>query len=213
MEIVEKLIDSLSNQHSLWDTKHPDYANKHIREKGFKQIASEIGMDVSFVQKKVRNLRTQFNAELKKEKDSLRSGAATDDIYKSKWKHFDSLLFLKGSVESDKTTSSLSISTNSSQDFNFSDDSLEISLEDVPRQSKKRKVKDEKLDILREETNALVKAIESASNNQQSNDSLTNWCLSLVDTLKLIDNPIKLEKTKIEIQQLILNKIDLTDNY
>ena len=87
---------------------------------------------------------------MKKEKDSLRSGAATDDIYKSKWKHFDSLLFLKGSVESDKTTSSLSISTNSSQDFNFSDDSLEISLEDVPRQSKKRKVKDEKLDILRD---------------------------------------------------------------
>lgn len=55
----------------------------------------------------MKNLRTYYSKELGKVKDSQKSGAGTDDLYKSKWPFFNRLEFLRDQVIPRRTTSNL----------------------------------------------------------------------------------------------------------
>ena len=66
-----------------------------------------ISISVKDVKKKINNLRTYYSRELAKFKDSSKSGAGSDEIYVSKWPHFNSLEFLRDTIKPKKTTSSL----------------------------------------------------------------------------------------------------------
>ena len=59
------------------------------------------------VKSKINNLRTYFAREMQKIKKSDRSGAGSKDKYRSSWVHFDQMLFIKDTITSRKTISSL----------------------------------------------------------------------------------------------------------
>ncbi|KAK7503444.1 hypothetical protein BaRGS_00005365, partial [Batillaria attramentaria] len=56
---------------------------------------------------KLDTLRGQYVRELHKETASKKCGAGADDVYKSRWKFFDKLDFLRGVVTPKKTISNL----------------------------------------------------------------------------------------------------------
>jgi hypothetical protein len=59
--------------------------------------------------KKLMNLRTTYVRERTKIKDSQKSGAGTQEIYKPTWLHFDQLIFLDDYIASRKTKSNLQV--------------------------------------------------------------------------------------------------------
>ena len=57
---------------------------------------------------KLANLRSYYTKELKKVNDSKKSGAGTDEVYKSSWSHFESLhCFLRTQVVPRKSQTNL----------------------------------------------------------------------------------------------------------
>lgn len=73
--------------------------------------------DISYVSKKIANLRTIFKKELNKINDSKRSGAGADQVYVPRLWYFESLRFLADQEEARPSVSSLdSISANTSAD-------------------------------------------------------------------------------------------------
>ena len=53
------------------------------------------GVEKDEIVRKIKNLVCHFSRELKKERVGTKFGAGSDDVYKSKWFCFDSILFLK----------------------------------------------------------------------------------------------------------------------
>ena len=54
------------------------------------------------VTKKIKSVRTQYSRELQKFKKRP-TGTGTDDVYKSKWPHFEELQFLQDFITSRAT--------------------------------------------------------------------------------------------------------------
>nr|KAG5711349.1 hypothetical protein BaRGS_006046 [Batillaria attramentaria] len=73
------------------------------------RIAGLLGEDYTaeIVRNKLDTLRGQYVRELHKETASKKCGAGADDVYKSRWKFFDKLDFLRGVVTPKKTISNL----------------------------------------------------------------------------------------------------------
>ena len=61
------------------------------------------------VTKKIKSVHTQYSRELQKFKERP-TGTGTDDVYKSKWPHFEELQFLQDFITSRATTSNLQVS-------------------------------------------------------------------------------------------------------
>lgn len=60
------------------------------------EIAISLKMEKDEIGRKIKNLVCHLSRELKKERDSRKSGAGTNETYyKSKWFCYDSMLFLK----------------------------------------------------------------------------------------------------------------------
>ena len=63
---------------------------------------------VALVKAKITNMRTYYNKELAKVKDSMKRGAGAEGIYKSKWVHFENLdSFLRDQVVARRPLSNL----------------------------------------------------------------------------------------------------------
>ncbi|KAJ6215378.1 hypothetical protein RDWZM_009878 [Blomia tropicalis] len=209
---VVKIIEWYSENELLWNQRHANYPNKHLRNECFSKILNEFSLSGNSqwtektIKAKIRSLRTQFANEVKKEKKSLKSGSSADDIYKSKWKYFDSLSFLQDVVISDPTISNLSTYSNDETEI-LSIDGDSFEFDETPKPNKKKRG-DDNYAFIEKESEVICQVLKSISQDQPPpQDGLTLWCMSLVDTLKLIKDPITLETTKIGIQQLILNNI------
>lgn len=61
------------------------------------------------VNKKLRSVRTQFGREFAKVKKK-KTGTGADEVYISKWVHFEKLMFLKDFVILKNSTSNLEVS-------------------------------------------------------------------------------------------------------
>lgn len=83
-----------------------DYKNKDTRAALIAEIAKEFDYPEQAITDKIRNLRVQFIAEKKKEKNK-KSGQDTASNYKSKWPFVDALNFLTASVVPTATSSNL----------------------------------------------------------------------------------------------------------
>ncbi|XP_043263447.1 uncharacterized protein LOC122403782 [Colletes gigas] len=55
------------------------------------------------IERKIKNLLSHFAREVKKEKESMKSGTGADDIFKSKWYAYKSLSFLKDKNKARRT--------------------------------------------------------------------------------------------------------------
>lgn len=106
---VEHLIDAYNMETCLYNTKSPNYHNKHARKEALDRISSAL-KDVrpstaNDIMAKMKSLRTTFVAELNKIKQSKKSGAGVGQIYKPSIWYFERLYFLNDHVTPRRGTS------------------------------------------------------------------------------------------------------------
>ena len=82
------------------------------------------------MKKKINALRTYYSKELFK--SITRSGAGKDEAYESKWPHFQSLMFLRDTINSRKTTSSFVCTSNKFILPRYSTNCVEIFTKFIP---------------------------------------------------------------------------------
>lgn len=101
-----QFINEYQRHECLWDPKHPQYKNKHVREAAYKTMmqATEMESMVDVVSK-IRILRNTYNNEILKAKKSMEMA---DKLYVSKIPWLNHLDFIKN-IESDRTENSVSL--------------------------------------------------------------------------------------------------------
>lgn len=92
---VLELIEMYRLRPVLWNCRLSEYKDRNKRHDAFVEIADNFKTDKAEVEKKIKSLLTIFAREVKKVKDSQKSGAGSDEIYVSKWYCYSSLLFLR----------------------------------------------------------------------------------------------------------------------
>lgn len=103
---VQKLIELYEFRPDLWDPSRPKYMDRNQKESLVSEVAKELNTTTEEVKSKFHSLRTQFNRECNKER-TIKSGAARDENYVSKWAYKSSLQFLQITTLVTTTTSSL----------------------------------------------------------------------------------------------------------
>ena len=88
----------------LWDISQADYKNRTKRTSAIEQLAQQLNTDAREVNRKLNNLRTQFNNELRKTR-KRKSGQGSAELYVSKWGWFNVLQFLLSSSKCAETQS------------------------------------------------------------------------------------------------------------
>ncbi|KAG8231516.1 hypothetical protein J437_LFUL011554 [Ladona fulva] len=89
-----ELIEVYKKYHILWDPKHRDHYNKFRKQDAWEEIAKQIGRSVDDCKKKMDYLLTALRREKMKMKKSTGIGKVADEVYKSSWFAFDSMMFL-----------------------------------------------------------------------------------------------------------------------
>ena len=88
-----ELIELLHVQECLWNVKNEVYKDRQKKKDALAAIASQMDINVNDVDKKITNLKNQFNREVNKMK--TKSGSGADDVYVSPWYAFKPLGFLR----------------------------------------------------------------------------------------------------------------------
>lgn len=89
------LINLYRDRPVLWDCRLKEYKDRNKKLDALLEIAVSFGVDKEEVERKIKNLVCHFLREIKKERESSKSGAGSDDVYKSKWFCYNNMLFLK----------------------------------------------------------------------------------------------------------------------
>ena len=82
---VVNLIDLYRNRPVLWDCRLKEYKDRNKRMDALLEIAFSFGVEKGEIERKIKNLVCHFSRELKREREVSKSGAGSDDVYKSKW--------------------------------------------------------------------------------------------------------------------------------
>ncbi|VVC93449.1 unnamed protein product, partial [Leptidea sinapis] len=93
---IDNLISSVFNKRALWDKKHKRHGNRHLTNKYWHEISTEMNEDENKIRKKWRYLRDQFAVELGKIHCNWMEDE--ENVNSPKWPYFKSLLFLKDQV-------------------------------------------------------------------------------------------------------------------
>lgn len=89
-----KLIDTMERDcKELWDPKHPMNKDRAARQAKLQYLAIMFGTVPEEISRKIHNLRTQFNNELRKIK--RRQCGEERGPLTSGWEYFDALCFLR----------------------------------------------------------------------------------------------------------------------
>ncbi|XP_028167183.1 uncharacterized protein LOC114357658 [Ostrinia furnacalis] len=94
-EVTLKLIQLYQEKELLWNPNHSDHKSRPKRYEAWNEIAIILKTNVTEVERKIKNLTSQYYRERKKTVKSRKTGASTDCVYKSKWfayKYFNFLL-------------------------------------------------------------------------------------------------------------------------
>lgn len=100
---TKKLITLYEENELLWNVTLKDYRNRVKKHEAFRDISEKLKIDITEVQRKIHNLRSQYNSELKKIKKKT-SGQATDEVYVSNWPYFAALKFIHVNVPTTSST-------------------------------------------------------------------------------------------------------------
>ena len=107
------LIELWAKHECLFNSKHPQYLNKHSRAKAIDKIIEGLKeenfdeINAKQVQEKLTKLRNYYGAERRKEEKSKVSGSGTDSLYVSSWRFYESLHFLKDNLTPRATVSNI----------------------------------------------------------------------------------------------------------
>lgn len=96
---LKMFIDLYRETEFLWNVRHLDYKNVSKRSLAMKKIADDMlskgyGFSPEELKKKMHSLRTSYNKTNKKVKDSMKSGAGLDEVFKPKGFLYEELRFL-----------------------------------------------------------------------------------------------------------------------
>ncbi|GBP28785.1 hypothetical protein EVAR_19829_1 [Eumeta japonica] len=93
---IFKLIELYRSHPSLWNPHRSDHKDRDKRERKLEYIAQQMNMPIEEVVRKIRNLRTQLQQEVKKvkEKQCVAPSQLLDKSYRSTWCYYDALQFL-----------------------------------------------------------------------------------------------------------------------
>ncbi|CAJ0929772.1 unnamed protein product [Ranitomeya imitator] len=101
-EFVRELIEMYRSLPCLWQIKSAEYSNRNKKREAygklvalFKQHNPCEKVDESVVRKKIQGLRTVYKKELNKVVKSMKSGAATDEVYVPSLWYYDLLGFTR----------------------------------------------------------------------------------------------------------------------
>ncbi|KAG8264814.1 hypothetical protein J6590_004839 [Homalodisca vitripennis] len=86
-ELVLDFLQYYENEPVIWNPSHPNHKNRNEIYDAWKRIESKMGnkFSVTELKKKKDSLMASFRTCLKKVKESCKSGAGSDDIYKPNW--------------------------------------------------------------------------------------------------------------------------------
>ncbi|KAF5293220.1 hypothetical protein FQA39_LY13688 [Lamprigera yunnana] len=104
---VCELIELYRDRPVLWDCRLKEYKDRNKKQDALQEIADTFVVDKQVVEKKIKNVVCHFLREIKRERDSSKSGAGNSDVYKSKWFCFNNMLFLKDRNTPKETTDTI----------------------------------------------------------------------------------------------------------
>ncbi|KAB0803073.1 hypothetical protein PPYR_00043 [Photinus pyralis] len=98
-EVWTDIIDTFRDMPFLWDKTNSNYLNRDMRQEGFNILLDKYKVfdksaTLDVFKKKLENMRTTYNRELKKIKNSKITGSGLDDIYIPSLWYFDLMGFL-----------------------------------------------------------------------------------------------------------------------
>lgn len=94
-ENTMKLIECMEKEcKELWDTKNPSYRDRLVRQRKLEFLGDTFGTTSEEISRKIHNLRSQFNNELRKIKRRQSSTGEGTALGGSGWEYFDALSFL-----------------------------------------------------------------------------------------------------------------------
>uniref|UniRef100_A0A6P7GRR9 Uncharacterized protein LOC114345629 n=2 Tax=Diabrotica virgifera virgifera TaxID=50390 RepID=A0A6P7GRR9_DIAVI len=94
-ENTQNLLEMYHERLVLWNSRLADYKDRNKRRDALLEISVSFGVEKEEIEKKIRYLLSHFAREVKKEKDSEKSGNGTVETYKSKWFAYKLMEFLK----------------------------------------------------------------------------------------------------------------------
>ncbi|KAK3854162.1 hypothetical protein Pcinc_039339, partial [Petrolisthes cinctipes] len=95
-ESTERLIDEYRGHPELWDVGNPEYKNIYTKNKIWQSLAEVMGVETAEAQRKIHNLRNQWNAEHQRIALRIANGG---EVRGSKWRHYNALTFIRTSLE------------------------------------------------------------------------------------------------------------------
>ena len=105
-EEISLLIDMLEEKPCLWDVFDKEYTKRDVKEIAYTEIASSLDTNIESIKAKINGLRAQLGREVAKV-NKTKSGQSTDELYGSRWIHYDRLSFLLPVIKSSKSRDTL----------------------------------------------------------------------------------------------------------
>ena len=194
----EKMLDFYRDHDQLWNHHLESYRDRNLRDMNMKSL-TEMFPERSEVEikKQWQTLRTIFFREMKREEGSKSSGSGTDTVYTSPWKHFKSMMFLKGNDEIDPQVSTLQCET---VDTENEKPAKRARTTRRQHETPAKEIEDAKLQLYREAIKCLQSPFPVTSGSLQSspNDDITVFLKNIEVTLrKLPGRQLALAKRKI----------------
>jgi hypothetical protein len=115
-----EVIEVYSSLPALWDNKSTDYSNRTKKNEQYDQLLQKYNerypeADRKALVKKINSLRTNFRKELRRIKNSERSGAGTDEIVEPTLWYFEEMKFLSDLEEPTESISTMSVEEESGE--------------------------------------------------------------------------------------------------
>lgn len=104
-----QLIQLYREKRILWDPLDKNYKNSKKKMDDWEEIATKMNTDVTNVKKKIESLQGSYRRERQRQDTSHRSGAGTDDLYKSKWFAFNEMQFLNDKYKPRQTKDTMNV--------------------------------------------------------------------------------------------------------
>lgn len=122
-KFILECIDVYKELPCLWQVKSEDYMNRQKKDLAYEKLLQKYrerytDATKEDVKKKFNALRTNFRKELKKVRDSNKSGAGTDDLYESSLWYFDAMQFLEDTETPRNSRSTIAKGPQPSEDDN-----------------------------------------------------------------------------------------------
>ena len=202
------LINIWSTKEELFNCRDERYQNRDNRAKmidSIRDILVTEGFEVDNkqIQDKMTNLRNYFSAELRKIEASKKSGAGSSSVYKSTWKFFPHLDFLKDNFIPRPTSSNLS--TPPDQEIR----NTPYSVSNAPSVKAAKKMKESQQGTAEKVMEAAARALEKISERKekmQATEKNEDRCFVELLYQMLIEIPDCEEKAMamLQMQQMVV---------